>query len=233
MRSVIKRLIAIFCAGIMLFAVLSFGFVGCGDAEQKRIEELEAELSERNDALKEYFDGEILSLSLAYDLGIVSRDDLLSIAYYNNGGNMYNEDIMPKDYAPKEKTLVQLGDDHTELLKQKEEERARAEYTEEYYLQRLDRDEQSGLPIKRIDYETFIDKGLSRVKINDYYGTYNGCVAFSYNKFAFIISLDIDIGSGSENLGVGAIVDDGEISKTDIDGITFRGYNTVYIWVFK
>lgn len=45
--------------------------------------------------------GEIYTLEEAYEKGILKYDDLLSIAYYNNDGIIYNEALFPSDFKPK------------------------------------------------------------------------------------------------------------------------------------
>ncbi len=48
--------------------------------------------------------GKLYTLQEAYDSGWLTKDDLMSIAYYHNGGREHNEDIMTEDYAPQPKT---------------------------------------------------------------------------------------------------------------------------------
>lgn len=45
--------------------------------------------------------GEFYSLNDAYENGILTYEDLLSIAYYNNGGISGNEGSMSSDFKPK------------------------------------------------------------------------------------------------------------------------------------
>ena len=47
--------------------------------------------------------GVFVDLQTAYDYGLLTKDDLMSIAYYQFGGRYKNEDIMPEDYTPQPK----------------------------------------------------------------------------------------------------------------------------------
>ena len=103
----------------LLIAVISlFGFVGCEsssqndlqskiDELQSKIEELEEQIRERDERIKE-LEGEKMgafySLQDAYDNGWLTQEDLKSIAYYHNGGRVYNETIMNETYVPQPKT---------------------------------------------------------------------------------------------------------------------------------
>ena len=44
--------------------------------------------------------GRFYSLKEAYEQDIISYDDLLTIAYYNNGGIKGNESYIPNDFVP-------------------------------------------------------------------------------------------------------------------------------------
>lgn len=46
--------------------------------------------------------GKFYKLEAAYNEGIISRDDLLTLAYINNNGNEYNENNINDDFKPKE-----------------------------------------------------------------------------------------------------------------------------------
>ena len=48
--------------------------------------------------------GVFCNLETAYEYGVLTKDDLMSIAYYQLGGRYKNEDIMPEDYVPQPKT---------------------------------------------------------------------------------------------------------------------------------
>ncbi len=97
--------------------------------------------------------GKLYTLQTAYDSGWLTKDDLMSIAYYHNGGRDYNEDIMPEDYAPKPKDPKALSADSP-----------------------------IGKSIRNIvwnDYMSEDDREWFRFKDVGfaYYGSYNGCVA--------------------------------------------------------
>ena len=55
--------------------------------------------------------GVVCDLQTAYDYGVLTRDDLISIAYYQNSGRHHNEDIMSEDYTPQPKNSETMGDD--------------------------------------------------------------------------------------------------------------------------
>lgn len=44
--------------------------------------------------------GTFYSLKEAYEAGYLTYDDVMSIAYYQNGGRRYNESVMDEDYTP-------------------------------------------------------------------------------------------------------------------------------------
>ena len=44
--------------------------------------------------------GTFYSLTEAYELGLITQEDLLSIAYYHNRGTRMNETLMGEDYEP-------------------------------------------------------------------------------------------------------------------------------------
>ena len=46
--------------------------------------------------------GKFYKLEDAYNEGIITRDDLLTLAYINNNGNEYNENNINDDFNPKE-----------------------------------------------------------------------------------------------------------------------------------
>lgn len=48
--------------------------------------------------------GEFYTVTEAYEKGYITRDDVMSIAYYHNGGRAGNESVMSEDYAPQSKT---------------------------------------------------------------------------------------------------------------------------------
>lgn len=53
--------------------------------------------------------GKLYTLQEAYDNGWLTQADLMSIAYYHNGGRAHNEEIMDEDYEPLSKTPEELS----------------------------------------------------------------------------------------------------------------------------
>ncbi len=95
-------------------------------------------------------------LKRARDIGILTQEDLLSIAYYHNGGREGHETIMPEDYQPKDKNPGTLSEDLENVIKL------------EYLTQ-----------IRQPTGTTIED-----IQIYAYYGAYNGCpaVLVGYNN---------------------------------------------------
>lgn len=148
--------------------IIAFGVAGCNadtDKLQSKIDELQNALNEMSDTLSEMDEkidglerelaqklpGTVFTLQEAFDGGLITKEDLMSIAYHYDGRNG-NEEIMGEDYTPLPKTLLVL-DEITELkikCAMAEKLRDNSGYIE--------------------DVEGF--------HIEGYYGTYNGCVAF-------------------------------------------------------
>ncbi len=119
-----KKILVAFVVAI----VTAFCFAGCNantDELQRRIEELESQLQVRDEKmaqleeslekLTEENSGAIYTVQEAYDNGYLTKADLMSIAYYHNGGRQHNEQIMDEAYNPAPKTPETLND-KTELL---------------------------------------------------------------------------------------------------------------------
>ena len=96
--------------------------------------------------------GTFYTLQEAYDNGYLTREDLMSIAYYKNGGRRYNESIMPEDYAPIPKNPEELSESTSLRICST----AAADWNAEY-------------PDDDATAEDFW--------IDHYYGTYGNCVA--------------------------------------------------------
>lgn len=96
--------------------------------------------------------GTLYTLREAYELGLLTRDDLMSIAYYHNSGSTHNEEIMSESYKPATKTPEGLSAE-TEL---KIKSTAATDYKEKYN-------------IKDVEADGFT--------ITEYCGTYGDCVA--------------------------------------------------------
>lgn len=111
----------------------------------ERIEQLERELAEKTD-------GAFYTLQEAYDMGWLMQADLKSIAYYHNGGRIYNEEIMSETYKPFPKTPEVLSN----LTESKIKSAAAKEYREKYYIKNAVADD---------------------FTIAQYCGTYGDCVA--------------------------------------------------------
>ena len=95
--------------------------------------------------------GEFYTLEQAYDAKLVSKEDLLSIAYYYQG-RKWNEEIIAEDFSPKVKEPDVLDEKTIDAIK----ETVVAILCEEF---------------KTADFKKEYVKYLS------YYGTYNGAVA--------------------------------------------------------
>ncbi len=61
--------------------------------------------------------GTFYSLKEAYDSGYLTREDIMSIAYYHNGGIQCNEDIMGEDYAPIPKVPSELSEETSKKIR--------------------------------------------------------------------------------------------------------------------
>ena len=87
----------------------------------------------------------------AYTNGWLTKDDLMSIAYYHNGGRGGNKDIMPENYTPKPKT--------PEVLSEEMDLAIRQTFLDEHF-------------IESDPCEITLDNLRA-----EYYGTYSNCVA--------------------------------------------------------
>ena len=101
---------------------------------------------------KEKASGEVYSVKEAYDNGWLTQEDLMSIAYYLNGGRADNEEIISENYEPLPKTPDVLSDETEYKIKSA----AAAEYREKYHIK---------------------DAKAKGFTITAYYGTYGDCVA--------------------------------------------------------
>lgn len=96
--------------------------------------------------------GSFYTLQEAYEKGWLTKEDLMNIAYYHNGGCKYNEGIMSKIYEPVPKIPAKLSEDTERKIKST----AAKEYREVYHI------------------TDAVEDGFTIVS---YYGTYNTCVA--------------------------------------------------------
>ena len=157
----------------LLLAILTlFCFAGCAadtdelqdkiDGLQSRIEELEAQIKDRDEEiaqleesvekLMEENSGAFYTMQGAYDNGYLTKADLMSIAYYHNGGRKHNEEIMDEAYTPAPKTPETLSE-VTELLIKRT---AAKDYRENHNINNAE---------------------ASGFTITEYDGTYGDCVA--------------------------------------------------------
>ena len=103
--------------------------------------------------------GKLYTLQEAFKQGFITENDLKSIAYYNNGGRKNNEDKIAEDFAPQPLNPETIPADIQKYVK--------SDYI--YYNEKLENTED-----------------ISKVKINRYYGNYNGayvltlCGPFDY-----------------------------------------------------
>ncbi len=113
--------------------------------------------------------GTFYSLKGAYEEGLLSRDDLMSIAYHHNGGRRYNESVMDEDYAPKPKDPQELSDETSSRIRNT----AAYNYRKEYE--------------GKVVADDF--------KIIQYCGTYNDCVAIMMTDeyFSYTEALEWDV----------------------------------------
>lgn len=111
----------------------------------ERIEQMERELAEKTD-------GAFYTLQEAYDMGWLTKANVMRIAYYHNGGRIYNEEIMSETYKPLPKTPEVLSN----LTESKIKSTAAKEYREKYNMQYAE---------------------VDGFRITEYCGTYGDCVA--------------------------------------------------------
>ena len=154
--AIMKKLILSILVFTALFAVLICGCNDGTEALKQRIDELEErvdELEKENDRLNDILyqmsikDGEFYTLQQAYNNHWLTQEDLKSIAYYHNGGIVFNEEVMGEDYQPQPKTPEVLDKITEHSIKQT-------------YIDSI-----------------LTDKNaiISGVNIDNYYGSYNGC----------------------------------------------------------
>ena len=134
MKKIKIALIALFLGIAMVF-----GVAGCNKEPAKSPKEEETM-------------GTFYTLQEAYDNGWLTKADLMSIAYYHNGGQIYNEEIMSEDYEPAPKTPEILSKNVDLAIRQTLVNDLNKEY----------------------DSDSFV---LNNIVICAYYGTYNGGAA--------------------------------------------------------
>ena len=127
----LKRFGILFAAVLLLVAGLSC-FAGCDPAPS----------------------GTIYSLREAYENGLLTKEELMSIAYYHNGGRRYNEAIMGEDYTPIPKDPAELSEATSLQIRNT----AAWEYQQE-------------------GTHAELDVTADGFQVQSYYGTYRGAVA--------------------------------------------------------
>lgn len=162
---------------LLLGIVMIFGVAGCNidtqndlqgkiDDLQTQIEELEERLAEMEDQfgdrdkkieqlekeLAEKSTGTFYTLREAFVNGWLTREDIMSIAYYHNGGRWHNEEIMSEDYEPAPKKPEVLSE-FTEL-----------------------KIKSTGAKYCRENYD-IAEAEADGITITQYCGTYGDCVA--------------------------------------------------------
>lgn len=143
--------------------------IGERDATIENLNEQIKKRDEKIEQLEEFaekFTGKVYSLQEAYNNGWLTLGDIMSIAYYHNGGRSGNEEIMDEYYEPSPKTPEVLSSE-TEL---KIKSAAAKEYREKYNIENAEAD------------------GFT---ITEYYGTYSGCIAVRtddiYSGYAAVV----------------------------------------------
>ena len=131
----------------------------------------------KKDKEKEFVSyGQFYELKEVYEQGLISREQLLSVAYY--GAKLDNEGLFDENYTPLSKTPEELSEKTVRKIK---------ETTWYDYLEHLD-EESRELELKYFEEK---DKTFQI----DYYGTYNGYVVMC-RKFGcglmMIVELEID-----------------------------------------
>ena len=96
-------------------------------------------------------EGSFYTLQEAYDAGYLTKEEIMSIAYYHNGGRVYNEDIMSEDYTPIPKVPQALSENVSYKIR-----------------------ETVASELRRSNIKNAKADG---VNIIHYYGTYDGAVA--------------------------------------------------------
>ena len=110
--------------------------------------------------------GTFYSLTEAYEEGLITYEDLLSIAYYKNGGTRRNEDLMGEDYEP----IPQ------EPLDKKIEKKIKK--TEAYYLRK---------------YSNINEATADGITVKRFFGKYQNCYIIQVeNSFTYSLAYVID-----------------------------------------
>ena len=141
-RYPMNKLIKIFVS-LFLGVIIAFGISGCETTD-----------TPSGDLPEEETAGSFYTLQEAYDIGWLTQEDLMNIAYYNNGGRTDNEEIMSETYQPVPKTPEVLSEPVAKSIKKAWAKRYNGDNTNQ---------------------ATDITEEM--VYISEYYGTYKDCVA--------------------------------------------------------
>lgn len=120
--------------------------------------------------------GTFYTLQEAYEGGLLTREELMSIAYYHNGGRQYNEEIMGEEYTPIPKEPAELSEETSLQIRN----------TAAWELRHAETD---ALPNATTD----------GFQVQNYYGSYRGAVAVIitcsyYNYPAVELDISYEIG---------------------------------------
>ena len=129
-----KKVISILFLFVLVISI-AFAFTGCGKEET----------------------GTFYTVTEAYEQGYLTREDVMSIAYYNNGGIEHNEEAMDGYFKPLPISPEELSVKTEKAIKQTH-----------FNLHWKDRD---------LDELEKLIGGKLEITIEKYYGTYKGCVA--------------------------------------------------------
>lgn len=120
----------------------------------KKLQEENKKLSDRLNMLEhQNAYGYFYTLQEAYDKGLLTQADLMNIAYYHNSSINWAVQYIPEDYVPVPK--------NPETLSQETETAIKQTYFDEYF--KADKNHNTSLD------DIYVG--------DDYYGTYNNCVA--------------------------------------------------------
>ena len=121
-----KKILSVILALISTIS-LAFAFGACGEESGKQNNEVngsdqthgtgkEENGGETQTNKQDIVTGTFYTVTEAYELGYLTREDVMSIAYYHNGGNYMNEDIMDEYYAPLPMTPERLSAEDEKAL---------------------------------------------------------------------------------------------------------------------
>ena len=118
----------------------------------EKIEQLEKELAEKSPESA----GTFYTVQEAYDNGWLTQEDVMSIAYYHNGGRTHNEEIMSENYEPTPKTPHVLSDETQLKIKNTAIKEFRVKFPNSIFAE---------------------DAKADDFTIKEYNGTYGDCIA--------------------------------------------------------